>query len=191
MILAFAGILAGAAIVEAVGQRRPGIKGTHVERSPGCSVSILLLATSQKPHAIVADRSTGSRGFSHVAWDACESAGGVAYGIDCRPGHGVHRRPLEEIIDGRRAVRIYLPPHEGAEAYGCARGMVGVPYDGIALFRGPGSSRRGTICSELIYECLPEALKARIRLPSGRPLSPNDIAAAFGVAGPHSPDVEI
>lgn len=113
-------------------------------------------------------------------------------GIDCRPGHGVHRRPLEDIISGRRHVRIVLPLAEGREAYGCARARLGESYDGLGLFfTAGGGRRRGTICSELVYECLPERLRRSIAVPPGRPVAPNDIAAAFGVRSPDSADVHL
>jgi len=159
---------------------------------PSCSVSILLLEADRIAMSKAIDTASGGLGCSHAAWDACESVDGVDVGIDCRPGKGVHRRPLADIVGARRHVRVFLPLLEGREAYGCARARVGEAYDGLALFlTSGGGRRRGTICSELVYECLPARLQARIPLPSDRPGSPNDIARAFGIANPSSPDVHL
>lgn len=185
------GVVIGLVVVAFVGSsvgRRPPASRASVR--PACSVSILLLERAPLVLSQAVDSATGSLGFSHAAWDACEDVDGVPVGIDCRPGLGVHRRPLEDIVGERRHVRIVLPLTEGREAYGCARARVGEPYDGLSIFlTHAGGRRRGTICSELVFECLPESLRSRIEIPEGRPVAPNDIARAFGVASPSSPDV--
>ena len=39
------------------------------------------------------------------------------------------------------------------------------------------------VCSQLVYECLPRALRGRVPAwPKGRPVAPNDFARAFGAA---------
>jgi hypothetical protein len=186
------GVLVGvclAFVANASVGRRPGLTTAKVR--PGCAVSILLIRASQEPSSQAIDAATGRRGFSHAAWDACESVDGVPVGIDCRPGHGVHRRPLAEITAGRQYARVVLPLDAGREAYGCARARVGQPYDGIALAMRTGSKRRGTICSELVWECLPESLRARVDMPRNRPVSPNDLARAFGVSAKTLKDVQV
>lgn len=181
------GMCLAALAVSAVGRRA---QVRHASVRPACSVSILLLASDGITMSEAIDAASGGLGFSHAAWDACEEVDGVPVGIDCRPGHGVHRRPLSEIVGTRRCVRVVLPMLEGREAYGCARSRVGESYDGLALFQAYGSGRRrGTICSELVFECLPASLRARVPLPSARPIAPNDLASAFGVTAPTSKDV--
>ncbi len=183
------GFLAAVLVAASVGRRQP-VQSADVR--PDCAVSILLIERDGLALSNAIDASSGALGFSHVAWDACESIDGEPVGIDCRPGYGVHRRPLADILKGRRHVRIFLPLLEGREAYGCARSRVGESYDGLALFTTSGGGRRrGTICSELIWECLPESLRDRIPPPEGRPVAPNDIAQAFGITGPNSKDVQV
>jgi len=181
------GFAAALLVAVSVGKQHPV---TDAQQRPGCAVSILLIASDDLALSSAIDSSSGGLGFSHAAWDACESVEGVPVGIDCRPGYGVHRRALSEIVGGRRHVRVFLPLLEGKEAYGCARSRVGESYDGLAFFVTTGGGRRrGTICSELIWECLPEAMRGLVPIPDGRPVAPNDIARAFGVAGPTSKDV--
>ncbi len=181
------GVCVAALAVASVG-RKPPVAQASVR--PSCSVSVLLIERDRVPLSRAIDLASGGLGFSHAAWDACEEVGGIPVGIDCRPGQGVHRRPLVDIVGSRRFVRVVLPLSEGREAYGCARARVGERYDGLAFFvNAPRARRRGTICSELVFDCLPESLRARVDFPAGRPVSPNDLARAFGVRGVDSPDV--
>ena len=186
---AFLGFMAAVLAATSIGRRQP-VQTADVRRD--CAVSILLIERDGLALSRAVDQASGAIGFSHVAWDACESIDGEPVGIDCRPGYGVHRRPLADILKGRRHVRIFLPFIEGREAYGCARSRVGESYDGLAFFvTSGGGRRRGTICSELIWECLPQSLRERVPIPDGRPVAPNDIAAAFGIRGPNSKNVQV
>ena len=181
------GLCVAAVALASVGRRSPAVAASV---RPSCSVSILLLERDRVPLSKAIDIASGGLGFSHAAWDACEDVDGVPVGIDCRPGQGVHRRPISDIVGKRRVVRVVLPLHEGREAYGCARARVGEAYDGLALFlAAENARRRGTLCSELVFDCLPSSLRARVSVPKGRPVAPNDLARAFGVRGPSSPDV--
>jgi len=186
---ALLGFTAAVLAAVSIGKQRP--VASAVVR-PDCAVSILLIERDSLALSRGIDSASGGLGFSHVAWDACESIGGVPVGIDCRPGFGVHRRPIADILKGRRHVRIFLPLLDGKEAYGCARSRVGESYDGLSLFMTTGGGRRrGTICSELVWECLPEILRSQIPIPDGRPVAPNDIARAFGITGPNAKDVQV
>lgn len=155
-----------------------------------CGVSIVLFGAGPDVESRMIDLATGGRGFSHVALDACEADERGPLLIDCRPGEGVHRRPLSDYGD-RPRVHVYLGATEGAEVYGCIRGRIGAPFDTLGLVAprtGPG---RSVVCSQLIDECLPARLRDRIPRRAGRTVSPNDLAAAFDVDGPDDPDKEI
>lgn len=188
MLGVVAGVCIAVLVLSGIGRRAPGAAVT--KKTEGCQVSVLLIGTEGSPMAAAVDAATGGLGFGHVAWDACEHVSGVPYGIDCRPGYGVHRRPLAEILDGASFVRVTLPLVAGREAYGCARSRVGEVYDGLAYFTTTAAGRRrGTICSEMVYDCLPESLRSTIPVPTSRPLAPSDIARAWGIRGPGSPHV--
>lgn len=147
---------------------------------PMCGVSIVLFERGDGEEVLI-DLATGKHGFSHVAIDGCEaSKSGQPLIIDCKPGLGVARRP-ESDYGQRRRVRVWLPLIEGREFYGCARGRVGQPYDLIGLVLPNGGPADGYVCSQLVYECLPERLRERIPAwPSSRPVSPNDLARGLG-----------
>ena len=157
--------LFGAALAESVLARGPSAEAM-ARAGPACSISVLLFEPADASGRLI-DLTTGRRGFSHAAIDSCEiGARGEHLVIDCSPGRGVGRRPLAELGEGRPFVRVVLPLAAGAELYGCARARIGEPF----------SSR--LVCSQLVWDCLPAAL--RPPKPAGRPVAPNDLAAAWG-----------
>lgn len=180
------GSLATIVALMTIGTRRPGLPVGG--RREACDVSILLVVAGSNPASKAIDALSGGRGYSHAALDGCElDDQGRPVGIDCRPGWGVVRRPLAEISEGRGVTRVHLPLAAGLELYGCVRGQIGQPFDGLGLLR-PAGTDGGLVCSSLIYRCLPRSLQARVRRPTGRPVAPNDLAGAFG-ASPGGADV--
>lgn len=148
---------------------------------PACGVSIVLFEADDLESRIV-DAATGGLGFSHVAVDGCEvDEQGRPLLIDCRPGLGV-ARVLEAEYEERRRVRVWLPLCEGRELYGCVRGRVGQPYDALGLVVPNTGPVGGVVCSQLVYECLPASLQARVPISwyTGRSVAPNDLAKGFG-----------
>ena len=158
------------------GQRGPAVG----EIRPACGVSIVFFEANDLESRIV-DAATGGLGFSHVAVDGCEAdEHGRTLLIDCRPGLGV-ARVLEAEYGERRRVRVWLPLCEGRELYGCVRGRLGLPYDGLGLVAPKTGPVGGVVCSQLVYECLPQRLQARASAsPRGRPVAPNDLARSMG-----------
>lgn len=182
------GFLAGLGAALAVAQSlrsRASMGSEAAGKRAQCSVSILLLA----PHGELGrslDRATGSRGFSHVAWDACEEdEQGQPLAIDCTPSKGVHRAPLEPLV-ARQHVRVYVPEPWGREAYGCVRARLGQRYSLGGMLRSESSPGEGSICTEMVMQCLPDELAATIANPAGRGLAPNDIARSWGIPSPRS-----
>lgn len=149
------------------------------EIRPSCGVSVLLFEPDDSSRVI--DEITGGYGFSHVALDGCEvDEQGRPLLIDCQPGIGV-ARVLADSYDGRGRARVWMPLCEGRELYGCVRGRVGQPYDLLGLVWPSEGLESGLICSQLIYECLPQRLQALVPpWPRDRPVAPNDLARAFG-----------
>ncbi len=173
--LGVAATLVGLTLTRGSGE---GVPATQVR--PRCGVSIVLFEP-EGPQSRIIDAATGGHGFSHVAIDGCEADElGRPLVIDCRPGTGVVRLPLAN-YDGRARVRVWLPLCEGRELYGCVKGRLGLPYDALGLVVPKSGPVGGFICSQLVYECLPASLRARVPAwPSGRPVAPNDIARALG-----------
>lgn len=179
----------GAVILAARGVANRRAPQTPPRRRDRCAVAVVLFVPDGQEGEII-DRATGRRGFSHAALDGCEvDEAGRHVLIDCQPGRGVHRR-VAETYGERPRVYCYLGREDGAEAYGCARARVGEPFDPVGLVvprTGPG---RGVVCSQLVADCLPARVRQRIATTPGRPISPNDLARAFG-AEPGGPDVEV
>ncbi|MCH9685885.1 MAG: hypothetical protein K0V04_30910 [Deltaproteobacteria bacterium] len=165
-----------------------GISVAHVR--PRCGVSVVLFEPDG-PESRIIDAATGGHGFSHVTIDGCEAdERGRPLLIDCRPGLGVARLPAAD-YDGRPRVRVWLPLCEGRELYGCAQGRIGQPYNALEVVMPNSGPVGGVICSQLVYECLPVSLRARVpRWPEGRPVAPNDIARGFG-AKPGANDITL
>lgn len=159
-------------------------------------VAIVLVAAD---HANVIERTvdtqTGRRGFSHVVVDCGEvDQDGRRLVYDCFPREGVRRVVLSERYGTcrgqlRKRVQVTLPEADGDRMRGAMAALVGAPYDVAATI---DPRRRGLVCSRLVMRGLSEDLAARVRPHTPRhPISPNDLARAFGVRGPNSPDVAI
>jgi len=66
---------------------------------------------------------------------------------------------------------------------------VGQAYDVWTAFV---PSRKGLVCSRMVMRALPPVLTTSVRPHSDRhPISPNDLARAFGVSSPLSHDVMV
>lgn len=150
-----------------------------------CDVSIVLVQSDGSAASKAIDAASGGLGWTHAALDSCEvDENGRHVGIDCRPGYGVARRPMADIVRGHPTARLRIPFPWGPELYGCVRGRLGLAYDVLGLALGPGGRRSGLVCSQLIWECLPIPLRQRITVPRHRPVAPNDLARGFGVTAP-------
>lgn len=175
--------LAGVAAASGAMRARPGPLLRAAGYRPQCTTSIVLYATHDVPSRVI-DAGTGSLGFSHVAIDGCEvDAQGRDLIIDCTRVHGVRRRPVS-VYENRAQVRVELTGAPAWELYGCARAKLGLDFD--------PSGRSGYLCAQLVHACLPMGLRRRVEsfrdYAGPGVVSPNQIAAAFGIEGPNSPD---
>lgn len=157
---------------------------------------VLIGADKQSRLERVVDAQTGYRGFSHVVVDCAEFDGqGRHLVYDCFPREGVRRVSVSERYGSasgrpRPRVRVVLPPEDGEYMRGAMAALVGAPYDVIAAVA--PRRRRGLVCSRLVMRGLPEDLAQRVMpLQPRHPISPNDLARAFGVHGPYAPDVAV
>lgn len=141
-----------------------------------CVRGILLFAPCDlDTHAV--NYASGRAGYGHVAIANGESDHfGRALAIDASLGRGIFRRPLESIsaANGRSWEIITIGQLDLDEAYAEAARRIGSGYNYSGLI-GRASSKRWT-CSQLIYECLPERLRERVRPCGPWPISPNCIA---------------
>lgn len=142
------------------------------------------------------DRQTGGLGFSHVVIDAGErDETGARLVYDCFPREGVRRVRLSERYGSNRdgtprpIVRAVVPRVHNERVRSAAAALVGQSYDVLTAF---APSRDRLVCSLLAMKVLPPELTSGVR-PSSRwhPVSPNDLARAFGVASPYSHDVMV
>lgn len=186
---AVAGVVLTVAALAAL--RGPGQPGSEVAGiRPSCGVAIVLFSPEGLEERLI-DAASGGLGFSHVAIDGCEvDPAGAALLFDCQPSLGLLRRPEADYGQRRRA-RVWLPWCEGRELYGCVRGRLGLPYDALGLVVPKTGPVGGVVCSQLVFECMPAALRERVPpWPSSRPVAPNDLARAFGVTA-GGPDVTL
>ena len=161
-------------------------------------VAVVLIAADKESHVErVVDAQTGYRGFSHVVVDCGEyDPQGRHLVYDCFPREGVRRVPVSERYGSasgrpRPRVRVVLPPEDGEHMRGAMAALLGAPYDVVAAIA-PRRRRRGLVCSRLVMRGLPDDLAQRVTpLQPRHPISPNDLARAFGVHGPHAPDVAV
>lgn len=190
------GVACGAAAIAALsmaGNRTvPGAVEYQVDTDRGVAF-VLIGADHFRRIEREVDERTGRLGFSHVVVDAGElDPQGRRLVYDCFPREGVRRVVLSERYGSERGkmrprVRVSLPERAVEHARGAMNALVGTPYD---LASAVAPSRPGLVCSRLVMRGLPEDLAERVRPMSDRhPISPNDLARAFGVAGPYSPDV--
>lgn len=198
MILFGCGLLCGAAGLAAVStasaRTLEGLDVARVDR--GRAVSFVLIAADHgNTIERIVDLKTGRLGFSHVVVDCCDvDAEGRRLVYDCFPREGVRRVALSERYGTcrgqlRKRVRVCLPDADGERMRGAMAALVGAPYD-VAASLDP--RRRGLVCSRLVMRGLDDDLARRVRATKPRhPISPNDLARAFGVCGPNSPDVAV
>lgn len=171
----------GATVAVLASLRGQGSPGAVVDGvRPACGVSIVLWEPDSIEGRII-DAATGAVGFSHVSLDACEvDPYGAPLVIECRPALGVTRISLHD-YGQRKATRVWLPLTPGRELYGCVRGRVGLPYDALGLVLPKTGPVGGVVCSQLVFECMPESLRKQIPpWPPSRPVAPNDLARGFG-----------
>lgn len=134
---------------------------------------LLFIPYDLDTHAV--NLASGRAGYGHVAIANGESdALGRALAIDSSLGRGVFRRPIE-MISGGRAWHIVTIGHLDLDAaYAEATRRIGGAYNYMGL-AGRSSDKKWT-CSQLVYECLPDHLRACVRACGPWPLSPNCIA---------------
>lgn len=184
MILPFllgVGVTVGVALaVGSAVRARPGDDPVPEGQAPSCAPGLVFFGPDPGSRASAAiDAGTGALGFSHVAIQGCEvGPGGVPLLVDCTPGRGVHRRPESDYGDRPRGRLLLTGPGAG-ELYGCSRARVGADY-------GPFPGDGGFMCAQVALDCLPAHLRERVRAMGrysgpGGVVSPNQIAAAFGV----------
>ena len=170
---------AGLALGAIVALGGSGSTGTVAagDKGPSCIVTLYLLAPDGFAGEIL-DGSTGGAGFSHIVAGGCEvDDEGKTLIYDCQPGQGVFRGHLDA-YEGREQVRIELLGAGARELLGGLRARVGRPY-------GPEVT-----CSSIIRDSLPAGLRERVNA-AGRPPTPNSIAAAFGIGGTASEDIQV
>ncbi|MGH1343786.1 MAG: hypothetical protein ACRBN8_19675 [Nannocystales bacterium] len=161
------------------------------------SVAVLLIGADHSSRVEKSvDERTGGRGFSHVVVDASErDETGARLVYECFPREGVRRIRFSERYgsDGtermRPMVRAVIPRAWGESVRASLSALVGQVYDVWTAFL---PSRKGLVCSRMVLRALPPALTANVRPHSDRhPISPNDLARAFGVSSPLSHDVMV
>lgn len=198
MILFAAGLCCGAlgwALASRAAVRTvDGATAAHVDFDEPVAV-VLIAADKECPIERVVDAQTGYRGFSHVVVDCGEfDTDGRHLVYDCFPREGVRRVAISERYGSvrgrpRKRVRVVLPPSDSEHMRGAMSALVGAPYDVVAAL---APKRRGLVCSRLVMRGLPDELARRVTpLQPRHPISPNDLARAFGVHGPNAPDVAV
>lgn len=144
----------------------------------------LLFVTPFDADTWMVDRTTGAHGFGHVAiysgiierqqpmvLDASLTTGDVGF------------RPLAAMTRGAPYYKHELDDALGAWVFERALRCVGKPYDRAGLVRARRNDDAFT-CSGLVCCALPVQLEQRCRELAARnrgPVSPNDLARAFGV----------
>lgn len=196
MMLGVGAALGATAVAVAASATKRTLPGVQRYTVRGGGVSIVLIGANQS--VLIereVDRSTGSTGFSHVVIDASEVDDlGRRLVYDCFPLEGVRRVVLSERYGSakgqpRPRVRVTLPPDAAEHMRGAMSALIGAPYD-VAATVDP--KRVGLVCSRLVMRGLTKDLASRVRPFCKRhPISPNDLARAFGVASPYSKDVQL
>lgn len=121
------------------------------------------------------DIATGSHGYGHVGIFAGEFAARYPVGIDASfDEQKISRRYLFEIVKGSKWDLLPLSAATLMQTYRAAQQRIGQPYNNLGLL-GVHSPEKAT-CSQLIYECLPEWLRARIPTWRSGWCSPNCLA---------------
>jgi hypothetical protein len=144
---------------------------------PYCTITVVLVGVDDSAIARGIDATSGSGGWSHVYLDPCRiDEGGARLVIDYTAEGGVHWTDAARYGSRPRAY-IELDGTMGHEVYGCVRAKLGAPFDIAKLLARVDTDE---VCSGLIANCFPPALRRAIRS-DGRCPTPNDIARAFGV----------
>lgn len=195
------GALAGAGAAYAVGRAANRTVESRVAASVDAdrSSAVLLIGADHRNWVERnVDESTGGVGFSHVVVDAAErDENGARLVYDCFPREGVRRVRLSERYGSagrdreamRPVVRAVIPNRWAAHVRSGLAALVGQAYDVLTAF---APSRGGLVCSHMVMRVLPPELTRNVRPHSSRfPVSPNDLARAFGVASPYSHDVMV
>ncbi len=188
------GVLGFAVLSTAAERTVDGVEAAGVD--PRRPVSVVLVAADHGSRIErLVDRQTGHRGFSHVVVDCGEvDHDGRSLVFDCFPREGVRRVALSDRYGSgqgrpRKRVRVVLRGGDGEHMRGAMMALVGAPYDVAAAI---DPRRRGLVCSRLVMRGLPMDLARRVQpFSPRRPISPNDLARAFGVHGPNAPDVTV
>lgn len=168
-----------------------------VDAGDGCA--LLLYAAQGWKQGTPIDRLSGRLGWSHLAVDADERAAttGQRLMIDHRVGVGMHRRPKRPAAyQDRPRARIELPQPLASETRLALKRLVGSDYRARSVLRYAGQGDlSGTVCSQVVFECLPPDLRRLVQSASpplglfGRLLrrwnpdivTPNQFALAFGI----------
>ena len=190
------GVVAATAVSRAAFRTVEGHDVAAVDRDR--SVAVLLIGADHRNRVErEVDERTGGLGFSHVVVDAGErDESGARLVYDCFPREGVRRVRLSERYGSDRGgylmrpvVRAVIPKSHGDHVRSTLSALVGQSYDVLAAF---APSRNGLVCSRMVLRVLPDSTCSRVRSHSARhPISPNDLARAFGVASPFSHDVMV
>lgn len=194
-----AGVGIGVAAVTVMGRSVNRILDGHevasVDRNRSVAVLLIGADHSSRVERNVDER-TGGRGFSHVVVDAAErDETGARLVYECFPREGVRRIRFSERYgsDGtermRPIVRAVIPKVWGEYVRASLGALVGQVYDVWTAFL---PSRKGLVCSRMVMRALPPSLTNNVRPYSDKhPISPNDLARAFGVSSPLSHDVMV
>lgn len=150
---------------------------------PTCAMAIVLVAADDSAIARAIDATTGRLGWSHVYFDPCVTDGDgrrrvIAYTVR----DGVHWTDPNVYKSNRTHARIDLDPRTGGEILGCIRMRLGRPFRVSHLLRGIDSA---ATCVGLLVSCMPWKMQQELRAVQVGPcISPNTIAAYFGVPSP-------
>ena len=189
------GAAAAVALDRAANRTLEGHDVASVDR--GRSVAVLFIAADHDSRIERGvDTRTGNVGFSHVVVDAGERDDtGARLVYDCFPREGVRRVRLSERYGSHRngmlrpMVRAVIPARHAERVRAALGAIVGQSYDVLTAF---APSRDRLVCSLMVMKALPRDLTRGVRPHSPRhPVSPNDLARAFGIAGPFSHDVMV
>lgn len=142
------------------------------------------------------DTRTGGLGFSHVVVDAGErDETGARLVYDCFPREGVRRVRISDRYGSNRdgsvrpIVRAVIPNRDAERVRAALGALVGQSYDLLTAF---APARDRLVCSLMVMKALPRDLTRGVRAHTPRhPVSPNDLARAFGITGPYSHDVMV
>lgn len=108
------------------------------------------------------DRATGRRGWSHVFVDlGWPSSGRDPIVCDISRERGVELTTWSKVAGERGTMRIELESGDGRIMLERLLPCIGRPYNNVAMVLQPlrTEALRGTFCSAIVAECLPEPLR--------------------------------